>query len=59
MPTAKQTAARKKFKEKVNKAKVIKARHPNMKFSTAIQIAYGKKKEQPCKTKKCKRKTKK
>ena len=54
MPTKKQVQARKRFKEKIKKAKTIKKRHPNMKFSTAVKIAYGKKAE----PKKSKRKTK-
>ena len=59
MPTQKQIQAQKKFKEKIKKAKAIKKKHPNMKFSTAVKIAYGKKAEPKCKTKGCKGKKKK
>lgn len=59
MPTQKQVAVRKKFKEKAKKAKAIKSRHPNMKYSTAVKIAWGKMSEPKCTTKKCaKKKTK-
>ena len=58
MPTAKQKQAQAKFKKKVAEAKRIKARHPNMKFSTAVKIAYGKQQEPKCKTKRCKGNTK-
>ena len=61
MPTQAQLKARKKFKANVKKAKAIQKRHPNMKYQTAVKIAYGKISEPKCKTKKCtgKKKTKK
>ena len=58
MPAQAQLKAWKKFKEKVKKAKAIKKRHPNMKYTTAVKIAYGKMAEPKCKTTKCKGKKK-
>lgn len=40
MASAKQIAARKKFKAKIAEAKKIKAKHPGKKFSTCIKEAY-------------------
>lgn len=57
MPTQKQIAVRQKFKEKFDKAKAIKSRHPNMKYSTAVKIAWGKMAEPKTKNRK-KNKTK-
>ena len=54
MPTQAQLNAQKKFKANVKKAKAIKKRHPNMKYQTAVKIAYGKITEPKCKTTKCK-----
>ena len=56
--TQKQLKARANFKKNIAKAKLIKKRHPNMKFSSAIKIAYGKKKEPKKGKKKAKRKVK-
>ena len=44
MPSKKQIAQRKKFKAKAKQAKTIQARHQNMKYTTAVKIAWGKQK---------------
>ena len=43
MPTAAQRKVRAKFAAKVKQAKAIKAKHPKMKFSTAVKKAWNKK----------------